>query len=35
MFLDTPFSQGERHRRRIAMLAEYEQTGAIAGHETS
>jgi ribose 5-phosphate isomerase B len=34
VFLDTPFSEGERHKRRIAMLAEYEQTGAIAGHET-
>ncbi|MGI8761324.1 MAG: ribose-5-phosphate isomerase [Jatrophihabitantaceae bacterium] len=35
IFLDTPFSQGERHVRRIAMLNEYERTGAIAGHETS
>jgi ribose 5-phosphate isomerase B len=35
IFLDTPFSQGERHIRRIAMLSEYEQTGAIAGHETT
>ena len=35
IFLATPFSEGERHRRRIAMLAEYEATGAIAGHETS
>ena len=26
-FLDTPFSQGERHKRRIALLAEYERTG--------
>jgi ribose 5-phosphate isomerase B len=26
-FLATPFSQGERHKRRIAMLTEYEQTG--------
>ena len=26
-FLATPFSQGERHQRRIAMLAEYESTG--------
>jgi ribose 5-phosphate isomerase B len=35
IFLATPFSQGERHKRRIAMLAEYEQTGAIRGHETT
>lgn len=35
IFLATPFSQGARHERRIAMLAEYEATGAIAGHQTS
>ena len=35
LFLATAFSQGERHRRRIAMLTEYERTGAIAGHQTS
>jgi ribose 5-phosphate isomerase B len=26
-FLATPFSEGERHKRRIDMLAEYERTG--------
>ena len=35
IFLATPFSQGERHKRRIAELAEYESTGAIAGFETT
>jgi ribose 5-phosphate isomerase B len=35
IFVDTPFSQEERHRRRIAMLTEYEATGAIAEHETA
>jgi ribose 5-phosphate isomerase B len=33
IFLATPFSEGERHKRRIAMLTEYEQTGQIAGYE--
>jgi ribose 5-phosphate isomerase B len=35
VFLTTPFSEGERHKRRIAMLTEYEDTGAIAGQQTS
>jgi ribose 5-phosphate isomerase B len=33
IFLTTPFSEGERHVRRIGMLSEYETTGAIAGHQ--
>ena len=35
IFLTTPFSQDERHIRRIAMLTEYERTGAIAGHSVA
>ena len=30
-FLATPFSQGERHLRRIGLLAEYEATGTLPG----
>ncbi len=30
-FVDTPFSEGERHARRIALLADYEATGEIVG----
>lgn len=33
VFIAEPFSNEERHARRIAQLAEFEQTGAIAGHE--
>jgi len=33
VFIAEPFSNEERHARRIAQLAEYETTGLIAGHE--
>ncbi|QIM16740.1 ribose-5-phosphate isomerase [Leucobacter insecticola] len=32
-FIDTPFTEDERHVRRISQLGEYERTGAIAGKQ--
>ena len=32
-FIATPFSNDDRHVRRIAQVGEYETTGAIAGHQ--
>lgn len=32
VFIAEPFTFEERHQRRIAQLAEFERTGAIAGH---
>jgi ribose 5-phosphate isomerase B len=35
IFVTTPFSNAQRHARRIAQLAEYETTGGIAGQTTA
>ena len=35
VFLTTGFTREERHRRRIAMIADYEETGALPASPSS